>query len=242
MQRIKTYGLTVLAAWMLMAMAMPATAADDGMPMKQETGAMGDDHSCCSSSEAAGMACSICMPDAKAEIGKPSVNFSLKDLDGKTVTLSDFKDKIVVLTWFDENCPYMKAHFEAGTFAKFAETYKDSKDVVLLNIDSNAGASAEKLKEANKANQVPQTTLIDPLGKVGMAYQAKTTPHCFVIGKDGKLKYAGAIDNAPRGQVADGAQPVNYVTQAIAELMAGQEVSVATSKPYGCSVKYPKDS
>jgi peroxiredoxin len=225
----KSLGLTMILC-AVAALAMPPTSSS----------AADDAHSCCATAAEAGLVCAMCSPDAKAAVGKPAVNFSLMDLEGKAVTLSDYKDKIVVLTWYDENCPYMKAHFTAGTFGKLAETFKENKDVAFLNIDSNEGASVEKLTAANKENKITMPTLIDADGKVGMAYEAKRTPHCFIIGKDGILKYAGALDNAPMGKTKDGETAVNYITQGVGELLAAKEVSVPSTESYGCNVKYPK--
>jgi len=181
---------------------------------------------------------------AKAKKGIP-VNgtapaFALTDINGKTVKLSQFEDKIVVLEWTNYGCPFVKAHYasEKKTTSKLAEKYKD-KDVVWLVINSTHTTTAEKNKEWAKKVSLKQTVLLDTDGKVGKLFYAKTTPHLFVINKEGKIAYQGAMDNAPLGKTKEGEEFVNYVDQALTELLAGEKVSVPKTKPYGCSVKYP---
>lgn len=176
------------------------------------------------------------------EVNSEAPDFTLKDVDGKDVTLSKIEDKIVVLEWTNYDCPFVKAHYASDnqTTNKVAEEYKD-KDVVWLVINSTNYTTAEKNKEWAKEVGLKQTILLDTDGKVGKLYYAKTTPHLFVIDKDGKVAYQGAYDNAPLGRTPDGENYVNYVDQTLAELLADKEVSVPKTKPYGCSVKYPKE-
>jgi peroxiredoxin len=177
------------------------------------------------------------------KLPRPAPDFTLKDLDGKAVQLSKLteKGKIVVLEWFNYDCPFVKAHYtpEMNTMGKLAEKYK-GKDVVWLTINSTHTATAETNAAWAKEHGIKQTILIDSDGKVGRLYKAKTTPHLFVIDKAGKIVYDGAIDNAPLGNVPEGQKPLNYVEQALTELIAGKPVSTPKTKLYGCSVKYAK--
>jgi peroxiredoxin len=169
--------------------------------------------------------------ETAAEIGKPAPNFELKNYDGKTVKLEDHKGKIVVIEWICQNCPVSKGKLE--TMIKLANEYKE-KDVVWLAIDSSAKGHAYFTTDDAKhtyatENKIPYPILTDADGKVGKAYGAKTTPHMFIIDKEGKLVYSGAIDD--KGET-------NYVSQTLNALLEGSQVPVATTTPYGCSVKY----
>ncbi|MHC4524101.1 MAG: redoxin domain-containing protein [Planctomycetota bacterium] len=169
-------------------------------------------------------------------------DFTLKDLNGKDVQLSKLKDKIIVLEWTNYDCPFVKAHYNdiTQTTRKLAKKYV-KQDVVWLTINSTNYATTETNKKWAKKNELKHLVLIDTDGKVGKLFKAKTTPHVFVIDKQGKIAYQGAIDNAPMGKAPEGKEKVNYVDQALSELLAGKEVSTPKTKPYGCSVKYPKE-
>ena len=172
-----------------------------------------------------------------AEVGKAAPAFELKDLDGKTVKLADFKDKTVVLEWFNPGCPYCAfAYGEKGPLRKLPETLK-AKGIVWLSIVSekpdNPGGKAETIQKFVKANGISAPMLLDPDGKVGRAYGAKTTPHMFVIDGKGVLVYQGALDNAPFGKVEEGQEPVNHVEAALADLAAGKKIAKPETKSYG---------
>ncbi|MEN8126357.1 MAG: thioredoxin family protein [Planctomycetota bacterium] len=168
-------------------------------------------------------------------------DFTLKDLAGNDVQLSKLKGKIVVLEWTNYDCPFVKAHYndKTKTTRDLAKKYAD-KDVIWLTINSTHYATAETIRAWAEKHQLKHAVLIDSNGKVGKLYKAKTTPHLFVIDKTGKIAYQGAIDNAPRGKVPEGAEKVNYVDKALTELLEDKPVTVAKTKPYGCSVKYAK--
>lgn len=176
---------------------------------------------------------------AGAEIGKPAPSFELKDLSGKTVKLADFKGKIVVLEWFNPECPFVVKHHKVNpTFRTLNEEFK-SKDVVFLAINSSAkgkqGHGLELNKEKASEFKIEYPILLDESGTVGQAYGARTTPHCFVINKDGVLVYKGAIDdNNDRKE----AGKTNYVKVALDAVLAGKPVEKTETRPYGCSVKY----
>lgn len=171
---------------------------------------------------------------AVAKVGAPAPLFSLQDQTGKSVNLADFKDKIVVLEWFNEDCPICARHYQAGSMQALANEMT-GKGVVWLAVNSTKNkdnASNQKIAGEWKMNF---PILNDATGEVGHLYGAKTTPHMYVI-NNGVLAYAGAIDDDPQGKGAK----VNYVKKAVEEIMAGQSVTTPETKPYGCSVKYAK--
>ncbi len=182
---------------------------------------------------------------AKAEVGKPAPDFALKGLDGKEFKLSKHKGKVVVLEWFNPGCPYVKKSHTVGSLVDTAKKHT-AKGVVWVAINSGApgreGAELSANTEAVKAFGLTHPVLRDEAGTVGKAYGATNTPHMFVIDKKGVLQYAGAIDNSPDAEKksAPDGKLVNYVDDAIAAVTAGKPVAVATSKAYGCSVKYAK--
>ena len=178
-----------------------------------------------------------------AELGKPAPDFELKDLDGKTVKLSDFKGKTVVLEWFNPECPVSAGCHAKGTLKGLDQ--KVTKDgVVWLAINSGGagmeGAGADKNKKAKTDWSMAATILLDEDGAVGHKYGAKTTPHMFIVDSKGNLVYRGGIDNAPGGKAEGGGEVVSYVEVALAELKAGKPVTKNDTKPYGCGVKYAK--
>lgn len=178
---------------------------------------------------------------AAPEIGQPAPDFTLKDSDGKSRSLADFKGRPVVLEWFNQGCPFTKKHYATGAMPARQKAATDD-GVVWLTIVSSAPGKQGYLDPAaaiEKKRQLHSTALLlDPDGKVGRLYGARTTPDMFVIDAEGNLAYAGAIDDRPTPDPAslDGAK--NYVADALAALKAGQPVSPARTKPYGCAVKY----
>ena len=176
-------------------------------------------------------------------VGKAAPNFKLADANGKPVTLSDFKGKTVVLEWNNPGCPFVKKHYDSGNMqAAQAAAAKDG--VVWLSINSGAPGKQGHMygTEANafvkQASARPAAYLLDPRGVVGRAYDAKTTPHMYIVNKAGTLVYAGGIDDKPTPNAADIKGARNHVLAALSEIKAGKPVSVPTSRPYGCSVKY----
>ncbi len=180
-----------------------------------------------------------------AEVGAPAPDFALKDLDGKTVKLADYKGKVVVLEWFNPECPFVKASHTKGSLVDTAKKLT-GKGVVWLAINSASpgkqGYGADKNKEGKKTFGLEHPILLDEAGTVGHAYGATNTPHMFVIDKTGKLVYRGAIDNSPdgEGQAPVGGKLVNFVESAVDELAAGRPIKTADTKAYGCGVKYGK--
>jgi peroxiredoxin len=178
---------------------------------------------------------------AKAEvaIGKPAPAFTLQDQAGKTVSLSDYSGKIVVLEWFNNSCPYVQKHYKTGHMNTLAKTY-EGKGVVWLAINSTKDRTVDDNKSIADQWGINRPILSDARGATGHAYHARTTPHMFIVDKDGKLAYMGAIDSVASDDSEDIAKATNYVAAALDEMLAGKPVSKPETKPYGCSVKYAK--
>lgn len=180
---------------------------------------------------------------AAPQVGQPAPDFSLKDAAGKTVKLSDYRGKHVVLEWTNPGCPYVRKHYDSGNMPA---TQKEAagKGVVWLAINSTERGSDEYLEpakvvawqQARKAQ--PSAVLSDEEGVAGRAYGARTTPHMYIVDPQGKLVYAGGIDSIPSSNPKDIKKAVNYVRQGLNEALAGKAISQPVTRPYGCSVKY----
>jgi hypothetical protein len=185
-------------------------------------------------------------PAVEAELGKPAPAFTLKDVDGKEHSLESYKGKTVVLEWFNPECPFVKYAHSEGDLKEMAKTVTNDDDgIVWLSINSGAPGKQGHGVEATKAGietfAMTNPVLLDETGEVGHRYGAEKTPHMFVINGEGALVYRGAIDNAPMGEVRDsGADKINYVAAALADLKEGRPVATGESPAYGCSVKYAK--
>jgi thiol-disulfide isomerase/thioredoxin len=183
------------------------------------------------------------LPAAASTVGLPAPAFSAPDLKGKAVSLADFKGKYVVLEWVNPECPYVKRHYNTGNMPALQKEVA-TKDVVWLAINSSSPTSGEFTPPEQMAKWLadkgaaPRATLIDKDGKVGRAFGARTTPHMYVIDPQGKLIYAGAIDDKRWASAEETKSARNYVRAALDEAMAGKPVSVSATSPYGCSVKY----
>ncbi|KAA3604385.1 MAG: thioredoxin family protein [Calditrichaeota bacterium] len=181
---------------------------------------------------------------AKPEIGKQAPNFELMGADGKAYNLADFKGKFVVLEWINFDCPFVKKQYQkSGKMPSLQQQFTE-KGVVWLSICSSAedkqgNFSRDVLEARMKAEKHSATAyLLDADGKVGKMYDAKTTPHMFVINPKGELAYMGAIDSIRSTDPEDIPKAKNYVSDALNALLSGKEVEKKVSKPYGCSVKY----
>ena len=180
---------------------------------------------------------------AAPAVGQAAPDFTLTDAGGKTVKLSDFRGKHVVLEWTNPVCPYVRKHYDSGNMPA---TQKDAVDkgVVWLSINSTAKTSSEYFEPAKlvawqkERNARPTAVLLDEAGAAGKAYGARTTPHMYIVDPQGRLVYAGGIDSIPSSNPADIQRATNYVKQGLAEALAGKPITAATTRPYGCSVKY----
>ena len=179
---------------------------------------------------------------AAAEVGKPAPAFTAKDINGKTHNLSDFKGKVVVLESYNLDCPFVKNHYKSGAMQELQQKLT-GKGVVYLVVNSTnpkngSYRDAEAAKKEWDAQKMKATAwLDDSSGEIGKAYGMKTTPHMFVIDKEGYLAYAGAVDDnaSPEG---DPRKARNYIVEAVKKLDSGEKLEVSQTKPYGCGVKY----
>lgn len=173
------------------------------------------------------------------DVGDEAPQFTLADSAGNEVSLSDFKGEVVVLEWVNPDCPFVKRHYKEGSMKNLSTAYNESIGVVWLTINSTNYMDASANAAFVKKEGITWPVLVDQDGAVGHAYGAATTPHMFIVGKDGKVVYDGAIDDDPRGNMESGAR-TNYVSNALNDLASGKAVSTPETKPYGCSVKYKK--
>lgn len=183
-----------------------------------------------------------------ATVGKKAPEFTLMDAEGKTHSLSDFSGKMVVLEWTNHGCPFVKKFYRSGKMQEYQAMAAD-KDIVWLKICSSAEGkqgymtSSQWMDAKDEKGIKAAAVLIDETGEVGRAYGAKVTPHMYVIDEKGVLAYNGAIDSIASTSPADIEKAENYVLAAINSLKAGKSVEKATSRPYGCSIKWaPSDS
>ena len=180
---------------------------------------------------------------ANAELNKAAPAFSAVGADGKPVKLDAYKGKTVVLEWTNHECPFVAKHYDSGNIPSLQ---KDAagQGVVWLQVVSSApgkqgfvdGATAQKLNSTRSA--APAGTVLDPDGKIGKLYGAQTTPHIFIVNAAGQLVYKGGIDSIPTSKKEDLAKAENYVASALKSISAGKPVEKASTKPYGCSIKY----
>jgi peroxiredoxin len=177
-------------------------------------------------------------PD-KATLDKLAPSFTLKNADGKDVKLADFKGKIVVLEWINLDCPWCKAHYEDGDALVKMQGDLRKEDVVWLTICSSGAGKQGNFegdtlkKRIEKVSLKTEHYLIDADGAVGKKYEAKTTPHCYVIDKEQKLRYRGALDNLRDRRKDKALEEVNYVKLAIDALKADKKIDKTDTKPYG---------
>ena len=180
---------------------------------------------------------------AAAVVGKPAPDFTLTDSNGTAHSLTDYKGKIVVLEWNNPECPFVKKHYSSGNIPK-QQSEATANGVIWLTVNSGASGKQGHV-DGTMANAFlaqyhakPTAYLVDADGKVGRLYGAQTTPHLFVIDEKGVLRYNGGIDSIASTDKDDLAKATQFVPQVIGEIKSGKAVSVSTSEPYGCSVKY----
>ncbi|MBV8213641.1 MAG: thioredoxin family protein [Verrucomicrobia bacterium] len=180
---------------------------------------------------------------AGVEVGQPAPDFGLPDTKGGTHQLSQYKGKWVVLEWYNPDCPFVRKHYGSGNMQALQKEFT-AKGVIWLSIDSSAPGQegnypADKLNEiASSQGSARTALLLDPDGKVGHEYGAKTTPDMYIINPEGNLVYEGAIDSKPSTALADIKTATNYVKIALDSSLSGKSFSQTVTRPYGCSVKY----
>lgn len=180
---------------------------------------------------------------AAAKVGEPAPAFTLPGSDGKSHSLADYKGKLVVLEWTNDHCPFVVKHYGSGNMQALQKEAKASGVTWLTMISSAPGkhghVNAQRANElTSERGAAPAQVLFDESGNVGRSYEAKTTPHMYLIDKDGKLIYAGGIDSIPSTDAADVPKATPYVKVAMSEALAGKAISNPSTKPYGCAVKY----
>ncbi len=180
---------------------------------------------------------------AQAIPGQDAPPLQLSDVNGKRVDLKDLRGRTVVLEWNNPHCPFVQKHYRGGNMQSLQKRFTGER-VVWLTINSTSSGHAEFMNDMamaawiGKQGATPTAALMDPDGRAGRAFGARTTPQMFIIDPQGKVTYAGAIDNRRGTDAAEIKGATNYVVQALDEVRAGKAVSVAATQPYGCSVKY----
>jgi peroxiredoxin len=183
------------------------------------------------------------MAAAQAVVGQKAPAFSVTDTTGQMRSLSDFQGKVVVLEWWNPGCPFVGKHYGSGNMQRLQKEWT-GKGVVWLTVNSSAAGqqghmdAPTALAAMKEKGGASTAVLLDPDGKMGRAYAAKTTPHMFVIDAGGTVVYAGGIDDKASSDAGDIAMAHNYVATALAEVTSGKKVTTSTSQPYGCGVKY----
>lgn len=180
---------------------------------------------------------------AAPRVGEPAPAFTGVDTQGKTHRLADYRGKTVVLEWTNHDCPYVRKHYGAGNMQE-QQREAAAQGVIWLSVISSAPgqqghvspAEADELTRSRQA--APRAVLLDPEGRIGRAYGAKTTPHLYIIDAAGQLVYMGGIDSITTADPADIPKATQYVRVALKERAAGQPISAPVTRPYGCSVKY----
>ena len=181
--------------------------------------------------------------EAAPKIGMPAPDFTAADSHGAKHALADYRGKIVVLEWTNHACPFVGKHYTTGNMQALQQ-YATGAGVTWLSVISSApgtqgyvsGPEADAL--TTKRQAVPTAVLLDPQGVVGHAYDARTTPHMYIIDATGTLVYMGGIDDKPSTQNSDVKTATNYVRVALDEVRGAKPVSTPVTRPYGCSVKY----
>jgi hypothetical protein len=178
-----------------------------------------------------------------AKVGETAPDFTGTASNGKSVHLSDLRGKYVVLEWHNNGCPFVRKQYNSGNMQNLQKRWT-AQGVVWFTVLSSAPGkqgyvtATEENDYLAKEQAAPTAALLDPSGDIGHRYDAKTSPHMFVINPQGVLIYDGAIDDKPTPDLNDVPGAKNYVSLALEEAMAGKQVETAATRPYGCSVKY----
>jgi peroxiredoxin len=189
------------------------------------------------------LTCAAALAESTAKVGQPAPAFKAVDADGKMRDLAEFKGKTVILEWTNHDCPYVRKHYNSATMQTLQKDMAKEGVVWLSVVSSPVGeqgyVQGPEAKELTaKRDAAPAAVLLDPNSKVARAYGATTTPHMYIVDPKGTLAYMGAIDDKPSSNPSSLAGAKSYVRQAFAELKAGKPVSEASTKSYGCAVKY----
>ncbi|MBI2516425.1 MAG: redoxin domain-containing protein [Opitutae bacterium] len=190
------------------------------------------------------MAVLFARAEAAPEIGQAAPDFTLADIHGQKHSLSDFKGKTVVLEWVNPDCPFVRKHYDKSGNLPGLQKDAAADGIVWLQINSAAAGlegdydNAQAAAWQQRIHASATAYLRDQTGKIGKLYDARTTPHLFIISPQGTLLYAGGIDSIRSADPTDIAKATNYVKEALADLKAGRAIRTPASKPYGCSVKY----
>jgi hypothetical protein len=182
-----------------------------------------------------------------AKVGQAAPDFTAKASDGKTFRLFDYRGKFVVLEWHNNGCPYVGKHYNSRNMQGLQKQWT-ARSVIWFTIISSAPGKqgyvtpSEENEYLAKMQAAPTAALLDPTGEIGHLYDAKTSPQMIVINPQGIVIYDGAIDDKPTTDLNDIAGATNYVSLALEQSMAGKQVETPTTRPYGCSVKYPGSS
>jgi hypothetical protein len=188
-------------------------------------------------------AASVQADSPEPQVGHPAPDFAVQDTKGTTRHLNEFHGKPVVLEWTNADCPYTRKHYTSGNM-QAAQKLAQQDGVVWLSIISSApgkqgfvnGPAADALTQSRGA--APTAVLLDPQGLVARLYHARTTPHLFVIDRDGNLRYMGGMDSIATADVSDIPNAEPYLKEAMLAVADGKSVEHAVTKPYGCSIKY----
>lgn len=178
-----------------------------------------------------------------AKVGEAAPDFTTTASSGKTVSLSDYRGKYVVLEWHNNGCPYVGKHYKSGNMQRLQKQWT-AQGVIWFTVISSAPGkqgyvtAGEENDYMAKMHAAPTAALLDPTGEIGHLYNAKTSPQMIVINPHGVVIYDGAIDDKPTTDLNDIAGATNYVSLALEQAMAGKQVETSTTRPYGCSVKY----
>lgn len=185
----------------------------------------------------------VATAQSSAVVGEKAPNFELTDAYGETHSLSDFEGEYVILEWLNHDCPFVRKHYDGNNMQELQKRYTDEGVVWLSIISSVPGTQGHLQPEeaqqiTQEKNASPTAVLLDVDGSVGKMYDARVTPHMYIINPDGVLEYNGAIDDKPTARLRDLEGAHNYVVAAMTSLRNGDPVEVKTNTPYGCTVKY----
>ena len=180
---------------------------------------------------------------ADTQVGKTAPDFTFTDIEGTAAKLSDFKGKYVVIEWFNHGCPFTEKHYKSDKMQDLQRKYTEDGVIWIAVNSTNEGHANYKdaamtRKEAESYGTSATYIVLDPSGKIGKLYGAKTTPDIFIVDPQGKIIYKGAADSIESTDTGDIARAENYIDLALTQAMAGKPVATPETKPYGCGVKY----